>query len=70
MQRYPNNFRLTKIKLLWIISQSVPFMPKITDLAKELEVSRNSLLNYLIILEWGGLINLLQIRTPNDLTLI
>jgi predicted AAA+ superfamily ATPase len=54
-------YSIRKIKkLLWIISQSVPFTPKITDLAANLGVSRNSLLNYLIILERGGLINLLQ----------
>ena len=57
-------YSIRKIKkLLWIISQSVPFMPKITDLAKDLEVSRNSLLNYLTILERGGLVNLLQSST-------
>jgi len=50
-------------KLLWIISQSVPFKPKITDLAAELGVSRNSLLNYLTILERGELVNLLQSST-------
>ena len=54
-------YSIRKIKkLLWIISQSVPFVPKITELAKDLEVSRNSLLNYLTILERGGLVNLLQ----------
>ena len=54
-------YSIRKIKkLLWIISQSVPFSPKITDLAKNLDVSRNSLLNYLTILERGGLVNLLQ----------
>jgi len=59
-------YSIRKIKkLLWIISQSVPFTPKITDLAKDLEVSRNSLLNYLTILERGGLINLLQSSTKN-----
>jgi hypothetical protein len=57
-------YSIRKIKkLLWIISQSVPFTPKITDLAKDLEVSRNSLLNYLTILERGRLINLLQSST-------
>jgi predicted AAA+ superfamily ATPase len=57
-------YSIRKIKkLLWIISQSVPFTPKITDLAKDLEVSRNSLLNYLAILERGGLVNLLQSST-------
>jgi len=54
-------YSIRKIKkLLWIISQSVPFKPKITDLAANLGVSRNSLLNYLTILERGGLIHLLQ----------
>lgn len=52
-------------KLLWIISQSVPFTPNITDLANNLGVSRNSLLSYLAILEQGGLVNLLQSSTKN-----
>ena len=57
-------YSIRKIKkLLWIISQSTPFTPKITDLAKNLEVSRNSLLNYLTILERGELVNLLQINS-------
>ena len=57
-------YSIRKIKkLLWIISQSVPFSPNITDLAADLGVSRNSLLNYLTILERGGLINLLQSST-------
>jgi len=57
-------YSIRKIKkLLWIISQSVPFTPKITELAHYLEVSRNSLLNYLTILERGALINLLQSST-------
>jgi predicted AAA+ superfamily ATPase len=54
-------YSIRKIKkLLWIIAQSVPFTPKITELAARLDVSRNSLLNYLTILERSGLINLLQ----------
>jgi predicted AAA+ superfamily ATPase len=57
-------YSIRKIKkLLWIISQSVPFTPKITDLAANLGVSRNSLLNYLTVLERGGLVNLLQSST-------
>ena len=57
-------YSIRKIKkLLWIISQSVPFTPKITELAKDLGVSRNSLLNYLTILERGGLVNLLRSST-------
>jgi len=59
-------YSIRKIKkLLWIISKSVPFTPKITDLAKNLDVSRNSLLNYLTILERGGLVNLLQCNTKS-----
>jgi hypothetical protein len=59
-------YSIRKIKkLLWIISQSVPFSPNITDLAHKLEVSRNSLLNYLTILERGELINLLQSSSKN-----
>ncbi|MDR3189354.1 MAG: AAA family ATPase [Prevotellaceae bacterium] len=57
-------YSIRKIKkLLWIISQSVPFTPKITDLAASLGVSRNSLLSYLTLLERGGLVNLLQSGT-------
>ena len=57
-------YSIRKIKqLLWIISQSVPFTPKITDLAVNLGVSRNSLLNYLTILGRGELINLLKSST-------
>jgi hypothetical protein len=54
-------FSIRKIKqLLFIISKSVPFTPNITDLAAETNVSRNSLLNFLVILERGGIINLLK----------
>lgn len=59
-----NSVRKIK-KLLWIISQSVPFTPNITELANNLGVSRNSLLSYLAILEQGGLVNLLQSKTKN-----
>ena len=63
-------YSIRKIKkLLWIISRSVPFTPKITDLANNLQVSRNSLLNYLTILEHGGLINLLQSSAKSIRTL-
>ena len=54
-------YSIRKIKkLLWIISKSVPFTPNITVLAQNLDVSRNSILNYLTILERGGLVNLLH----------
>jgi predicted AAA+ superfamily ATPase len=63
-------YSIRKIKkLLWIVSKSVPFTPKITELAAEIGVSRNSLLNFLDILERGGIVNLLQsgIKGPNSL---
>ena len=52
---------IKKIKqLLFIIAQRVPFSPNIKELATVLEVSRKSLLNYLIYLEKAHLLNLLQ----------
>jgi predicted AAA+ superfamily ATPase len=54
-----NSIRNLK-KLLWIISQSVPFTPNITDLANNLGVGRVSILNFMTILERCGIINLLQ----------
>jgi predicted AAA+ superfamily ATPase len=63
-------YSIRKIKkLFWIITQSVPFTPNITDLAAELGVSRNSLLNYLVILERGGLVSLLQDHSKRFSTL-
>jgi len=50
-----------KIKqLLYVIAQRVPFTPNIKDLAETIEVSRKSLLNYLLFLEKAQLLNLLQ----------
>jgi uncharacterized protein len=46
-------------KLLYIISSMVPFSPNITRLSAEMEVSRNSLLNYLSLLERASTVNLL-----------
>jgi predicted AAA+ superfamily ATPase len=47
-------------KLLYIIAQRVPFTPNIKELAETLEISRKSLLNYLIFLEKAQLVALLQ----------
>ncbi|MDR0604071.1 MAG: AAA family ATPase [Bacteroidales bacterium] len=53
-------YSIRKIKkLLWFIAKKVPFTPNITDLANEVGVSRNSLLNFLTLLERAGLVNLL-----------
>jgi hypothetical protein len=46
-------------KLLWIISTLAPFTPNISELSGQIGVSRNSLLNFLNILERADLINLL-----------
>jgi predicted AAA+ superfamily ATPase len=52
---------IRKIKqLLYIIAQKVPFTPNIKDLAASVEVSRTSLLNFLVMLEKAQLLNLLQ----------
>ncbi|MDR0230729.1 MAG: AAA family ATPase [Dysgonamonadaceae bacterium] len=52
---------IKKIKqLLYVVAQRVPFTPNIKDLAEVIEVSRKSLLNYLIFLEKAQLLNLLQ----------
>ena len=52
---------IKKIKqLLYVIAQRVPFSPNIKELSEILEVSRKSLLIYLIYLEKAQLIGLLQ----------
>jgi predicted AAA+ superfamily ATPase len=52
---------IKKIKqLLYIIAQRVPFTPNIKELSEILEVSRKSLLTYLIYLEKAQLVGLLQ----------
>jgi len=52
---------IKKIKqLLYVIAQRVPFSPNIKELSEILEVSRKSLLTYLIYLEKAQLIGLLQ----------
>jgi predicted AAA+ superfamily ATPase len=52
---------IKKIKqLLYIIAQKVPFTPNIKELAAAVEVSRTSLLNFLVMLEKAQLLNLLQ----------
>jgi uncharacterized protein len=47
-------------KLLYIISQSVPFTPNISKLAERMEISRNSLLKMLDLLHQAQILNLLQ----------
>ena len=47
-------------KLLLVIAESVPFKPNFVSLAKKLEVSRNSLEEYLTYMEDAGLISRLR----------
>ncbi len=55
---------LHKIKrLLFIISRSVPFIPNVSKLAKQLETSRNNVLEYFYILEQAKLIYALRSST-------
>jgi predicted AAA+ superfamily ATPase len=54
-------FSIQKIKkLLLVIAGRVPFTPNIADLATQIEVNRNYLLNFLNILEKAQLISLLR----------
>lgn len=47
-------------KLLLVVAESVPFKPNFVSLAKKLEVSRNSLEEYLTFMEDAGLISRLR----------
>lgn len=47
-------------RLLWLISRSAPYKPNMTNLAKELNVSRNDLPEYLLYLEKAGMIGQLR----------
>jgi len=61
---------IKKIKqLLFIIAQRVPFTPNIKELSEIMEVSRKSLLNYLVYLEKAQLVGLLQQDTSGLRTL-
>jgi len=50
-------------KLMYVISQSAPFIPNISKLSLRLEIPRNSLLKLLAILDQAKLIKLLQSGT-------
>lgn len=50
-------------KLIYIISESVPFIPNISKLAERLEVSRNTILKSLDLLEQAQILNLLRAST-------
>ena len=46
-------------KLLYILAQDVPFKPNYSKLERDLDINRNTLPNYMHLLEKAGLINLL-----------
>lgn len=46
-------------KLLYMLAQNVPFKPNYAKLERDLDISRNTLPNYLLYLEKAGLLNLL-----------
>ena len=56
-------------KLLYALAQSVPFKPNYTKLERDLEISRNTLPDYLLYLEKAGLINRLR-EKANGLKLL
>lgn len=47
----------------WFVAQDVPFKPKYAKLERDLEISRNTLPNYILYLEKAGLIALLREKT-------
>ena len=51
-------------KLLYVISQSVPFTPNIHKLSEKLEIPRNSILRLLDYLHQAQIIHLLKSSQP------
>jgi predicted AAA+ superfamily ATPase len=47
-------------KLLYVLAQSVPFKPNYSKLERDLEISRNTLPQYMLYLEKAGLIGVLR----------
>lgn len=47
-------------KLLYILAQAVPFKPNYSKLERDLEISRNTLPKYMLLLEKAGLISVLR----------
>lgn len=65
----PSTVRKTK-KLLMVLAERVPQLPKMSELYRELETDRNQGLKMLRALERGGLLLLLgdNIKSPNNLS--
>jgi uncharacterized protein len=53
-------------KLLYLLAQSAPFQPNVSQLAGDMEVSRNTVMLYLNYLEESKLLNLLRSKASSD----
>lgn len=53
-------------KLLYLLSQAAPFQPNVSQLAADMEVSRNTVMLYLNYLEESKMLNLLQSKASSD----
>lgn len=53
-------------RLMYMIAQSVPYKPNYANLARDLDISRNTLPDYIEYLEKSGLFNALREKTTGD----
>lgn len=53
-------------KLLYILAHAVPFQPNVSQLAADMEVSRNTVMLYFNYLEESKLLNLLRSKSSSD----
>lgn len=53
-------------KLLYLLSQSVPYQPNVSQLSADLEVSRNTVMLYLNYLSEAKILNLLHSKSSSD----
>ena len=53
-------------KLMYMLAQSVPYKPNYTTLARDLDLSRNTLPDYIDYLEKSGLVNALREKSTGD----
>lgn len=53
-------------KLMYMLAQSVPYKPNYTTLARDLDLSRNTLPDYIDYLEKSGLFNALKEKSTGD----
>lgn len=53
-------------RLMYMLSMNVPYKPNYTTLARDLEISRNSLPDYILYLEKSGLFNALMENVSGD----